>query len=131
MKHLVLFAALALSACVVSADDTALSPDLSKMDWHLTEVDGKRPDWSATLNLGEPGRIVGQAPCNRYFGPLSRDGDSFRVGALAATEMACAHLEGEGAFFVILGGITKAAEQPGLLILTGGGHEMRFDQPIN
>ncbi|MEN9851962.1 MAG: hypothetical protein RL128_2125, partial [Pseudomonadota bacterium] len=22
-------------------------------------------------------------------------------------------------------------EQPGLLILTGGGHEMRFDQPIN
>jgi heat shock protein HslJ len=131
MKHLVLFAALALSACVVSADDTALSPDLSKMDWHLTEVDGKRPDWSATLNLGEPGRIVGQAPCNRYFGPLSRDGDSFKVGALAATEMACAHLEGEDTFFAILGGITKAAEQPGLLILTGGGHEMRFDQPIN
>ena len=131
MKHLVLFAALALSACVVSADDTALSPDLSKMDWHLTEVDGKRPDWSATLNLGEPGRIVGQAPCNRYFGPLSRDGDSFKVGALAATEMACAHLEGEGTFFAILGGITKATEQPGLLILTGGGHEMRFDQPIN
>jgi heat shock protein HslJ len=131
MKHLVLFAALALSACVVSADDTALSPDLSKMDWHLTEVDGKRPDWSATLNLGEPGRIVGQAPCNRYFGPLSRDGDSFKVGALAATEMACAHLEGEGTFFAILGGITKAAEKPGLLILTGGGHEMRFEQPIN
>ena len=131
MKHLVLFAALALSACVVSADDTALSPDLSKMDWHLTEVDGKRPDWSATLNLGEPGRIVGQAPCNRYFGPLSRDGDSFKVGALAATEMACAHLEGEGTFFAILGGIAKATEQPGLLILTGGGHEMRFVQPIN
>ena len=131
MKHLVLFAALALSACVVSADDTALAPDSSKMDWNLTEVDGKRPDWSATLNLGEPGRIVGQAPCNRYFGPLSRDGDSFKVGALAATEMACAHLQGEGAFFAILGGITKAEEQPGLLILTGGGHEMRFVQPIH
>ena len=131
MKHLVLFAALALSACVVSADDTALSPDSSKMDWKLTEVDGKRPDWSATLNLGEPGRIVGQAPCNRYFGPLSRDGDSFKVGALAATEMACAHLQGEGTFFAILGGITKAEEQPGLLILTGGGHEMRFVQPIH
>ena len=131
MKHLVLFAALALSACVVSADDTALSPDSSKMDWKLTEVDGKRPDWSATLNLGEPGRIVGQAPCNRYFGPLSRDGDSFKVGALAATEMACAHLQGEGTFFAILGGMTKAEEKPGLLILTGGGHEMRFVQPIH
>jgi heat shock protein HslJ len=131
MKHLILFAALALSACVVSADDTALLPDSSKMDWNLTEVDGKRPDWSATLSLGEPGRIVGQAPCNRYFGPLSRDGGSFKVGALAATEMACAHLEGEGAFFVILGGITKAEEKPGLLILTGGGHEMRFVQPIH
>jgi heat shock protein HslJ len=131
MKHLILFAALALSACVVSADDTALAPDSSKMDWNLTEVDGKRPDWSATLNLGEPGRIVGQAPCNRYFGPLSRDGDSFKVGALAATEMACAHLQGEGTFFAILSGITKAVEQPGLLILTGGGHEMRFVQPIH
>jgi heat shock protein HslJ len=130
MKHLILFAALALSACVVSADDTALAPDSSRMDWSLTEVDGKRPDWSATLNLGEPGRIVGQAPCNRYFGPLSRDGDSFKVGALAATEMACAHLQGEGTFFAILGGITKAEEKPGLLILTGGGHEMRFVQPI-
>jgi hypothetical protein len=31
----------------------------------------------------------------------------------------------------MLGGITKAAEQPDLLILTGGGHEMRFVQPIN
>jgi heat shock protein HslJ len=131
MKHLVLFAAVALSACVVSADDTALAPDSSKMDWNLTEVDGKRPDWSATLNLGEPGRIVGQAPCNRYFGPLSRDGDSFKVGALAATEMACVHLQGEGSFFAILGGITKAEEKPGLLILTGGGHEMRFVQPIH
>lgn len=131
MKHLILFAALALSACVVSADDTALAPDSSRMDWSLTEVDGKRPDWSATLNLGEPGRIVGQAPCNRYFGPLSRDGDSFKVGALAATEMACVHLQGEGSFVAILGGITKAEEKPGLLILTGGGHEMRFVQPIH
>jgi heat shock protein HslJ len=131
MKHLVLFASLTLSACVVSADDTALAPDFSKMDWQLTEVDGKRPDWSATLNLGEPGRIVGQAPCNRYFGPLSRDGDSFKVGALAATEMACADLEGEGTFFAILGGITQAEQMPGLLILTGGGHEMRFAQPID
>jgi heat shock protein HslJ len=131
MKHLVLVASLTLSACVVSADDTALAPDFSKMDWQLTEVDGKRPDWSATLNLGEPGRIVGQAPCNRYFGPLSRDGDSFKVGALAATEMACMDLEGEGAFFAILGGITQAEQMPGLLILTGGGHEMRFAQPID
>jgi heat shock protein HslJ len=131
MKHFVLFASLILSACVVSADDTALAPDFSKMDWQLTEVDGYRADWSATLNLGEPGRIVGQAPCNRYFGPLSRDGDSFKVGALAATEMACADLEGEGTFFAILGGITQAEQMPGLLILTGGGHEMRFAQPID
>lgn len=131
MKPIALFAALALSACVASADETTLAPDFSKMDWQLTEVDGKRPDWSATLNLGEPGKISGQAPCNRYFGPIARDGDSFTPGAIASTKMACLHMQGEAEFFALLGGVTKAEQMPGMLTLSGGGHVMRFVQPID
>lgn len=131
MKYPILAAALALSACVAPADETTLAPDFSRMDWRLTEVDGVRPEWTATLNLGEAGKISGQAPCNRYFGPVMRDGDRFVPGAIASTEMACEHLEGEGRFFAILAGVTKAEQGPGLLVLSGGGHEMRFVQPIN
>lgn len=136
MKPFALLTALALSACVASADETALAPDFSKMDWILTEVDGKTTDWTATINLAEArengsGQISGQAPCNRYFGPVTRDGDSFRPGALASTQMACLHMTGEAEFFAILGGITKAEQGPGTLILSGGGHEMRFVQPID
>lgn len=136
MKPLALLIALALSACVASADETALAPDFSRMDWILAEVDGKNPGWTAMINLGEApensaGRISGQAPCNRYFGPVVRAGDSFRPGAIASTQMACLHLEGEGEFFAILGGITKAEQGPGMLTLSGGGHVMRFVQPID
>lgn len=133
-------AALMLAACVPAPGPTPggeppsitdLAPDFSKMDWILSEVDGKPAPFSATINLGEPGRISGQAPCNRYFGPVARKSDSFVPGAIAATEMACLHLEGEGEFFAILSGITKAEQGPGMLILSGGGHQMRFVQPID
>ena len=131
MNRLALIAAFALSACVATADETALAPGVSKMDWQLVEVDGANPGWTATLNLGEPGKISGQAPCNRYFGPLSRDGATFKVGPLAATRMACLHMIGEAEFFALLAGIETAEQHPGLLILSGGGHQMRFHQPID
>lgn len=131
MKYLILSAAFALSACIAVADDTTNAPDLSNMDWQLVEVDGKAPGWSATVNLGESGRISGQAPCNRFFGALTYQGDSFKVGNLASTEMACLHMQGEAEFFALIAGVEKAKKMPGLLILTGGGHEMRFVQPID
>lgn len=132
MKRLLL-AALALSACVTTggADETALAPDVSRMDWTLTEVDGKTPAYSATLNLAEAGRIVGQAPCNRYFAALTREGNSFVPGPIGATRMACLHMVGEAEYLALLSGITTAAQGPGLLVLSGGGHEMRFVQPID
>lgn len=131
MKPLAPIVLFALSTCVAGADETALAPDFTKMDWRLVEIDGARADWEATLNLGEPGRIFGQAPCNRYSAAVTREGNSFVPGAIAATRMACLHSEGEAEFFAILGGITTAEQGPGMLTLTGGGHEMRFIQPID
>jgi len=131
MKAIAAMILVALSASASGADETALAPDFSKMDWRLSEVDGAPPEWEATLNLGEPGRLSGQAPCNRYSGAVTRDGTGFVPGAIAATRMACLHIKGEAEFFAILGGITTAEQGPGMLVLTGGGHEMRFVQPID
>lgn len=131
MKSPLIVALFALTACVATADETTLAPDFSKMDWVLSEVDGKPAPYGATLNLGEAGKISGQAPCNRYFGPVTRRGDSFVPGAIAATEMACLHMEGEAEYFAILAGITRAEQLPGMLTLSGGGHQLRFVQPID
>lgn len=127
-----LLASLALVACVArgGADETALTPEISKKDWSLAEVDGKAPGWTATLNLGEPGRITGQAPCNRYFADVTRDGTSFMPGLIGATKMACLQIDGEAEFFALLSAVTTAEMGPGSLILSGGGHQMRFVQPI-
>jgi len=131
MKPILPMILFALSASLASADEPAPAPDFSKMDWRLIEVDGARPDWEATLNLGEAGRFSGQAPCNRYSGTVTRDGPRFLPGIIAATRRACLHMRGEAEFFAILGGITTAEQGPGTLVLTGHGHELRFIQPID
>lgn len=131
MKYLPL-AALVLAACMqtAQADETALAPDFTKMDWILTTVDGQPAGYSATLNLGDPVRVTGQAPCNRYFADLTRDGDSFKLGAIGATRMACQQIAGEAAYFQMLQGVETVAMGPGMLTLTGNGHQMEFVQPI-
>ena len=69
---LILAASLVLSACVASADNGT--------HWQLSTVDGKAPGWRATLDLGEAGRIAGQAPCNRFSGSLERSDEVFKPG---------------------------------------------------
>jgi heat shock protein HslJ len=128
-----ILACIALSACVSTggADETALAPDFTKMDWRLVEVDGKAPGYEATLNLGEQGRITGQAPCNRYFADLTREGDRFTPGMIGVTRMACFQIKGEAEYFTALQGVTTQKLQPGRLTLSGGGHELVFVQPID
>lgn len=127
-------AVLFLGACVdetpVAVNEAMLAPDFSKMDWVLNSVDGKAPGFNATLNLGEPGRISGRAPCNTFSGPVMMDGTAFKAGPLLSTEMACPDLEAEATFLSMLGGVDHAERMPGMLILSGGGHQLEFAQPI-
>jgi len=44
----------------------------------------------ATLDFTEPGRVVGNASCNRFFGSVEIAGATIRIGSLGATKMACA-----------------------------------------
>ncbi len=122
MKRALLAALLSLPALAAKADQGMPMPQA----WQVAMVDGTPPGWTATLNLSEPGQVFGQAPCNRYSGPLTQEGRSFRPGKLAATRMACPNLQAEDEFFRLLRGIDTADHRPGLLVLTGGGHEMRL-----
>lgn len=44
----------------------------------------------ATLDFSDPGRVVGNASCNRFFGSVELSGATIRIGSLGATKMACA-----------------------------------------
>jgi hypothetical protein len=50
------------------------------------------------------GRLAGHSGCNRYTGSYSQDGQSLKLGPLAATRMACApeRMEQERAWFQML-----------------------------
>ncbi len=114
-----------------ASDETPVASDFTQMDWVLTTVDGQPAGYSATLNLREPGRVKGQAPCNRYFADLTRDGENFTLGAIGATRMACLQIKGEADFFQALQRVKTASQGPGMLTLTGGGHELVFVQHID
>lgn len=117
MKHLWM-AAQMLAACVETGQ--------AGIDWVLATVDGAAVDYTATLSLAEPGRVTGQAPCNRYFADVTRDGAAFKLGMIGATRMACLQIKGEAAFFQTLQGIDTADEASGKLTLSGAGHQMVF-----
>lgn len=117
MKYLWL-AVLALAACVETGN--------AGTEWVLHSVDGQAVEYSATLSLAEPGRLTGQAPCNRYFADVTRDGANFKPGMIGATRMACLQIKGEAEFFQTLQGVTQIEETAGKLTLAGAGHHMVF-----
>lgn len=118
MRYL-LATVLALSACVEEGKVTG-------PDWMLSILDGQAVDYTATLSLAEQGRVTGQAPCNRYFADVTRDGSNFKLGLIGATRMACLQIKGETEFFAALQGIEMADEANGKLTLSGAEHQMVF-----
>lgn len=111
-------AALMLAACVETGK--------ANTEWVLASVDGTAVDYTATLSLAEQGRITGQAPCNRYFADLTRQGTAFKLGMIGATRLACLQIKGEAEYFQALQAIDSVSETTGQLTLSGGGHQMVF-----
>jgi heat shock protein HslJ len=44
----------------------------------------------ATLEFPEPGRVAGNASCNRFVGSVEITGQMIKIGSLGSTKMACA-----------------------------------------
>lgn len=126
-RWVMLWALVAAQAAL--ADEVGSEPGLLLTDWNLVEIDGTAATAQTTLRL-EDGRVVGQGPCNRYFGDLTGDLPGFHVENLGSTKMACADLGLEAAYFQTLTAVDHAEMQDGKLTLTGGGHSLRFEKPL-
>ena len=124
MPRPILAALLALAACTPS--DAPLSPEALSRDWRLVAWSDPGPlPPRATLDLRDPARAVGQAPCNRWFGAVEGPLPAFRIPMTGATRMACPDLEAETRYLDALSQVDRAAldsrapaENP-RLILTG------------
>lgn len=125
-------AALALAACAPSfPEEEAAAPAgnwlLPGTDWRLVELDGAPFAAQATATLTEDGRVVGQAPCNRFSASYAGRWPDLTFTPVAATRMACDDLAAETAFFASLGRVDHAAMGEDGLTLSGpDGTRLRF-----
>ena len=126
MRLLFLIAALGgLARC--AGDETVSAYGGSATEWRLVELDGTPFAATATLNLSEPGRISGQAPCNSYFADQSAPYPWFRAGPIGATRRACPALDQENAFLTALSEMSLSEVSGDTLILSNdAGREMVF-----
>jgi heat shock protein HslJ len=112
-----LFTALLITACEPGDPTTTESETMTQntdpltgTSWSVDEIDGEGViDRSqATVEFPEPGRVAGNASCNRYMGGYERDGESLTFGNLAGTLMACpeALMNQERRFHQAMGQVT-------------------------
>lgn len=87
--------------------------------WTLTGIDGTLVTFTATLDLSEPGRLSGRAPCNSYGGRLGGDGHAFLPGPILSTKMACDGLADENLYLQALQMVESSALAGDELTLTG------------
>ena len=117
--------ALVLTAC--TGDETLHAYGAGGAEWRLTELDGAPFAARATLEFPEPGRIAGQAPCNRFFGAQTAPYPWFSVQRVGATMMACPDLEQEHRYLTALEAMTLSEVAGDVLILSNeAGFEMVF-----
>jgi heat shock protein HslJ len=123
--------ALATLALPARADLAGEVPQVLRLQWSLAEVDGQPATYSATLSLGDDGRISGQAPCNRYFGGVDGALPDFRPTGLGATRMACDQLAQEQAYLTLLQGADRLTWSDRELHISGAGHVLVFRRPLD
>ena len=116
---------LCFGAC--QGDETVAAYGGAARDWTLVEIDGAPFDARATLSFSEPGKIEGQAPCNRYSSDMTAPYPWFESRPLVATRMACDDLASETRFFATLKEMTLSEVAGTTLILSNEyGREMVF-----
>lgn len=127
MKRLILILSLLAATPALAQPSVAEGPGV----WRLVSLNGAAPQGVVTLTLAEPGRIAGQAPCNRYSGAVTIDGTAFAAGPIAATRMACDRLAEEAAYFDALAKVTTMEQAGAMMVLTGPDVRLDFATPVN
>lgn len=86
--------------------------------WYLTGMgEGDAPN-GVTLEIAPDLSFSGQAPCNGYSGQASLEGDTFTIGPIMATRMACDDLDAEVMYLTYLGAVQSLATDGDRLSLT-------------
>ena len=116
---------LALQAC--GPDETIAGYTDSTAVFVLQSIDGSDFDATATLFLGDTGRLSGNGPCNSFFADQTAPYPWFDAGPIAATRRACPALAAEGIYFEALSQMTISEVLNDVLILSNdAGREMVF-----
>ncbi|MEL6959377.1 MAG: META domain-containing protein [Pseudomonadota bacterium] len=127
MKQLVvaLIGCLLLSNCARNEGVSGFT-DPGKI-YRMTLLDGVPFDAPATLTFPQPGKVVGEAPCNRFDASQTVPYPWFGLENIVVTRRACPALAEEAAFFEALDGVTLAEVSGDALILSNpAGREMVF-----
>ena len=74
-----------------NTSEAAATSGLADSRWLAEAIDGQAvaTGSQSTLEFQGSDMITGSTGCNRYSGPVTIIGDSFRVGALVTTRRAC------------------------------------------
>ncbi|WP_428512541.1 META domain-containing protein [Roseovarius sp.] len=118
---------LVVSLLNCSGDETLSGHGAADRTWQLAELDGAAFDARATITFPEEGKIVGEAPCNRYFAAQLQPYPWFEAAEIGTTRRACPDLAQETAYLDALGAMSLAEVTETTLILsTPEGREMIF-----
>ncbi len=139
----ILLLAIALAACASPPAATVPAPsedvdvsELTSSVWQLVQFENKEGESVPVLEgteitavFGEDRSLVGSSGCNTYTANYKTEGGAIAIGAVAATEKACADPEGvmeqESAYItalsIVLGWRVEGDE---LVLADGGGNQL-------
>lgn len=125
LRYFSMISVLTLPMC--HSDETLSGYGASDTVWSLVELDGHPFSAKAILIFPEPGRLSGEAPCNKFAGQQTAPYPWFKAEGVAATRRACPQLADETMFLDALNAMTLAEVGDKILILsTETGRQMVF-----
>ena len=108
------------------------APAIEGRAWVLATPGGQpAPQQSPTITF-QGGTLTGQGPCNSYSATYALDGSTLTIGQVTSTQMACADLALETAYFAALSSATNwSIDASGDLVLAdaSGKEVLRFVVP--
>lgn len=117
------------SAPASAAAATAFSLDHS--EWQLVELAGASivPNSAPTLSFFEPGKVAGNASCNRFTGTVTINAHDLKFGPLVTTMMTCPDTkvgQQESTYLKALQSVTRYEwHDPYLVVFSDG-----FEKPL-
>ena len=116
MRKLIFGLVLTLAAGCMADESVTAYGGSSKL-WRLDTLDGQSIKETITLELLDQGRVVGQAPCNRYSTTQNAPYPWFQLSPIVTTRRACPDLALEAVYLQALETMTESEVLGDTLVL--------------